>query len=197
MGEKVPVSVRVDESRKERWKSHIEETGEAASLSHLVRIAVEGHIGDDSGGREGVSSAIDDGRLDEVIQSINQLQREVSDVSDRLTTIENEVTDDESPLQVRVKNALPPAEPHTEPWKRARAGEPSVDQGGGVAWSGTFEDIVAAVDEPESDVEEVLDYLRNSPSFGEAVIDGEHRYWLDTSRNIDITWERRGGVNDG
>jgi antitoxin component of RelBE/YafQ-DinJ toxin-antitoxin module len=88
MGETTTVAFRIDESVKEEWEEAADGP-EYDSLSHLIRLAVQKEISgegartDAQGGGEAEADA-------EVLQTLNRLERAVSDVQDEVETMGRE-----------------------------------------------------------------------------------------------------------
>lgn len=174
MGEKKQINIQVNEEKKEQWENYAESNLEAANLSHLIRTAVQKEVN----GRETPSVGQQSNDNSEVIQAVNQLERKIDEIGDRLTPLEQfvESKTTEYSLEHRVNSALPPAKPHSKKWERATNRNPT--HLGNVAWSGKISEIAEVADTNEEDALEAIKGLEQTPvSIYSDVVDGEKRFW--------------------
>lgn len=108
MADTTVVSVKIPRNVKEEWEQYAEENPDVDSLSHLIRLSVskEMNASDQQERETGVQQAQASA---EVLESLKRIQNSISDVDDRLTSIEKE-TEAEGPgfdVQNAVYEALP------------------------------------------------------------------------------------------
>lgn len=89
MAEKTTVAFRVDESVKTEWEKAAEEP-DYDSLSHLIRLAVQREITDPEPSHNGVQDVVEKDESSEVLQSLNRLERAVTDVQEEVETLGRE-----------------------------------------------------------------------------------------------------------
>jgi len=135
MPEREQINVRVDASTKERWADHAEDSREVANLSALVRRSVESFINTDE--RPQQSGDVEIGG--EVVEQLNEVQAAVQSVNAKMDSVQSEVEELRRGQQLdeRIRDLLPPAEPHTVTWTEAKT-SPWYEH---VIWSGRVEDI--------------------------------------------------------
>lgn len=95
MGKKTTKTVKVPESKAEKWDTYVEENPEVDSVSHLIRLSVQKEIGgeyDIEQRRADTDSSSTDG---EVLTKLQQIQTGLGDLEQRLTALE-ETTASES-----------------------------------------------------------------------------------------------------
>jgi len=180
---KTQVHIQVEEDRKADWKQWAEEHPDWTSLSKYIRNAVDKYHDDsqDSGG-ESTTTEVD---LSPVLEGqahtekeLSQLKESISEINTKLEEVNREVTSgsQKRPLEVRLREALPPAKPKTRAWSRVRQFDPDAPQYvWETAWSGKVTDLAKRVGEKPAAVEDKLDEL----GFPSSEIDGEKRYWLE------------------
>jgi hypothetical protein len=187
--DRVQLNLRVSEDQKASWEEYADESVEVDSLSHLVRLAVarevSGAYDRDAGG---TGTQIPTEQLGEIETAIKRVERTVGDIDDRVAVLEREAESNKPSPAEQVYEALPPAKPYTEAWKRAidERGLPrpphGLPHGDPIAWLGTQENIREVEWGPDDHqvVEAGLEQLLEDdslPSVETAEIDGEQRYW--------------------
>ena len=84
------VNVSVGDAQKERWEDHVDDSREYATLSQLVRSAVEAELSETTG----VPDTGSRGMTEEAISHFGDLKSEIRDLKDQLEGIEAHVKTD-------------------------------------------------------------------------------------------------------
>lgn len=164
--ESVRVNAVVSESQRDRWKDHVEESGEYSSLSDLIRTGVEREIqGRDTGSDEAESI-----QTGEILDKLDELGSRFNSVESRLSSLESESqTDPEiGQLATEVYQILPDMEPGSKEWKGRKQElnqqlslETEEAKEEYNAWKGTIEGLSNALDAPEYMIEDAIEKLQN------------------------------------
>jgi predicted nucleic acid-binding Zn-ribbon protein len=165
-----PISVRVAESKREKWEDYVEES-DAQNLSHLVRIAVKHEIDGKLGDTQEVESTIASEQMSELVDGINDLQSTMEEVQQRISSLESEVdVADTMDIEDAIYNVLPVEADQSEPHDQYHE------------WAMTVEDIAIQIARPEQVVKETLERMEERGGQVRSVFggpdDGEHRYFL-------------------
>lgn len=195
----------VDSDQKQRWVDHIEQSYEVDTMSEFLRVAVEKYIQQQNESRtpsdtdSQPSQAIED-HTSQVLDAVGGLSGQLEDVQQRLSVVENEMTNppEITDLSSKVLTVLPPLKPYTESWFAQK------DMGGeAIAWEGTVEQIgvklgmtreyhahpdeegniqesASPVHTDEDSIKNALNQLQSDTSLVEhEMVEGELRYWRD------------------
>lgn len=79
------IAFRVPEETKESWKQAVEESGEYANLSHLIKRSVERELANDT--HQGDGPSIDDERLGELADTLAQVDSRVAEVAQNVEEV--------------------------------------------------------------------------------------------------------------
>lgn len=111
------VTIRVDEGDKEKWQRAAAESREYESMTHLIELAVHRELngkhsstsgGESDGARvQGYDPDVTNG---EILQRIKDVQRQIEDVDQTVSAVENEVTATPVPDAREFFDALPDTE---------------------------------------------------------------------------------------
>ncbi|WP_246986537.1 hypothetical protein [Halorientalis marina] len=146
MPDRKRVNLTVDPETKNDWKQAVEDSDTFRSLSELIRHAVNNEISDDTQAtqtaveaEESDTGAVQAEALNQVLDALEGLNDTVSDLDDRLTNVEKEVTAEaKADLKNRVFDCLP---------KESDANQPD---------GKTAEQIAEEIDEDRDRVSETL-----------------------------------------
>jgi len=89
MAQKTTVAFRVDKTVKQEWEEAAE-GAEYDSLSHLIRLAVQREIADTETAHTDAQTDVEISANSEVLQSLNRIERAVTDVQDEVEAIGRE-----------------------------------------------------------------------------------------------------------
>lgn len=103
MPDTTQVNVKLPVAMKREWEDYVEETEEATSVSHLIRLAVQREISDESRGAADVelsSEKVDvDVELDSVHTRLDQMENTLTEVRDTVTAMETGRIADEEQIE--------------------------------------------------------------------------------------------------
>jgi len=141
------INFRIDAERKKRWKEAADESPEYDDLSHLIRLAVEKELADESNNSGTVDASLDSESTDllrEVSGSTERIEQGVTDVKARLRQVEERIGESGPTfsLKAAVRESLPEAD--------------SENPEDGL----TVRQIAARLNADESDVRDALDSLK-------------------------------------
>lgn len=185
--ERKQVNVKVPESMKERWESHVDESLEANSMSDLVRLSVEKEIQGDTD----ESDQNDSKHLEEINRTLKDIQSNIGQLENRLSRVESSTQDD--PEIAKLANdifpLLPDEKPGTQDWEVGKAEMDSVAVSHGEhspeelqkGYEGTTEAFADIFEVTELDARRALEKLVSDMSgrVRTTEYDGEERYWRD------------------
>ena len=115
------INLVVNAEKKERWEAVVEDSTEYDTLSRLIRKSVEGEIADTNSNSptnsgENRQNGANDGKLDEISETLANIQRQIVELEDRVVTVEKEVTAESTAnLKNEVYAALPLESNQNEP----------------------------------------------------------------------------------
>jgi hypothetical protein len=100
---KEQINIRVGSDKKERWKEIVEESPEYDSLTHLISLSVEKELSGENGGTHGDASldAEASDTLQQVAGSTDRIEGTLSEVQDRLRTVEQRIGQSNSEVSVK------------------------------------------------------------------------------------------------
>jgi hypothetical protein len=93
MGKDPTISIRIDQSKKEKWKQEAEENAEYNGLSHLIRLAVTKELGDESASKTVPSSPTETAEINieaDIEAEISDIAAKVDEMHTVLTSLENQ-----------------------------------------------------------------------------------------------------------
>lgn len=174
--ESVRVNAVVSESQREKWKNHVEQSGEYSSLSDLIRTGVEREIQ----GRESNGSGEESIQTGEILDKLDELGSRFNSVESRLSSLESESKQDPEigQLATEIYGILPDKEPGSDGWEMKRndlkdeleAIEEGYINGDSQSvheslhgWRGTVKGLSNALNEPEYMVQKAIEKLLNDP----------------------------------
>ena len=168
------VKVAVEPEKKDRWEEAVSDTPNVGTLSGLVRLAVEQHIGGNGHGADGASEEVAE-NLSELVEQNRQVINRLDGLEVRLSTVEQAVQQDPDvqALANDVFAVLPTKEQVEDDGLPDQLPE---EHGGPTANSGTVEDIAALVDASELKVQQALDKLQADTA---RVPSDDGRYWKE------------------
>lgn len=108
------INFQLGEDEKQDWKEYVDSAPETSSLSHLIRLSVSEHISGSSGPNRSDSSKQSSEATGEVLNALNRIENDVSDLGDRLDAVERETKVEQTyDLQRVVYELLPEGEPQS------------------------------------------------------------------------------------
>jgi hypothetical protein len=87
---KTQINFQIGEDEKEKWEEHAEDSPNADSLSNLIRVAVRQHMNGSGGPDRSDSTSTDTEATGEVLNALNRIENDVSELGDRLGAVERE-----------------------------------------------------------------------------------------------------------
>jgi len=189
------LNVRVTEDQKERWDTFAEESRSVGGVSDLVRRAVHAYIeaqgdpttvapnaGVDGTIPENLSerlASIED-QLGGIATTVERTDESVGFIERKMVEPDTETTD----FTHKLMGAIPPKEPGSREWRKARDRHEDRPDTPSVAWEGTIDAIADVTDSDPTLVEQSLDALVGQSDHTEvdiqtANVDGEKRYYAD------------------
>lgn len=185
MDDMAQVHLYVDSEKKAEWEGYAKEHAEIGnnSLSALIRMAVNreihGHHSSATGERTGDVDQLAE-RQSEMMEKIESLASSVDDMQTQLNEIgrTTETMQNQSALENQLREALPPAKPHSDAWDRAARDAGQLESGPNdeqsVAWQGTLTQIASVAETTEDQARQLLDAM---PDVSRERIEGEVRYY--------------------
>ena len=186
--DKEKVHLWVDPEKKSEWQEYVDESLEVDSLTQLVRNAVSVYMnqGGLAGQRDGVpeqSNATVQQDNSEVIEGINRIESQISDLDDRLLSLKSmaEQSPELRDVMMKVHEVLPVQEPGSETHQIEKNRLTGPDEYGSFAWDGRTDTIAEQINIDEYWVEMALDRLTDESERVKASSDdGGMKYWKDT-----------------
>lgn len=173
MAEKTTVAFRVDEAVKQEWEEAAEGP-EYDSLSHLIRLAVQREIADTETAHTDAQTDVEIGTDSEVLQSLNRIERAVTDVQNEMEALGRESRAEELyDLEQVLLEVLPTASKELDPTEEL---EPDKLEAGAT----TPHNVAGRIGADTSDVADALERLDENTG---QVQSAEHRetgetyYW--------------------
>lgn len=180
--DKDSVNLWVDPEQKARWEAYLEEETGVQYLSQLIRMAVENEISE-TGPTDVTIPACLENQLQEVTDTVQQFERNVQRIDERLVAIEQAVRDDPEirDLANRIFDLLPTHEELTEYEQLvAQAGSRPPETVESAVHSGRVTDIAGHLEETEHRVRQALDKLQQDMHRVHTTqIDDEQRYYKE------------------
>ncbi|AGN01145.1 hypothetical protein L593_05980 [Salinarchaeum sp. Harcht-Bsk1] len=88
MPETTTKTVKVPDSRAEKWDEYVQENPEVDSISHLIRLAVQREIDNDRPSAQPVADPTEDTSSGEILTAVQGIQTAVSDLEERMSALE-------------------------------------------------------------------------------------------------------------
>lgn len=186
--ESTQINIRIDADQKRRWKEYQEESYAFASLTELIRVAVENVVPDEDeeDDARGIGDSGDESDRDatasgEVLNQLNTIERKLDGMDAELSALstEREAEAEQESLVYKIQEQLPPHKPQTERWSRAMKGDiPRPNDPEQSAVSGRPVDVAARVDGTLRDVIGKLEEMADDGVIHTDRVDGERRYYL-------------------
>ena len=189
------INVRITGNRKDEWDEFAENSQAVDGVSDLVRKAVTAYteaggdptsVSAPTGNGTDVSGAIPENlsdRLASIEDELDGIASTVERTDETVGFIERKIVakDDDTTFTDKLMGAIPPKEPGTDEWRKAREKYEGDEQTPSIGWDGTPEAISEVTDSDPTLVEQSIQSLRDQGEIDieTARVDGEDRYYVE------------------